>query len=164
MFQEDNATKVGDQLKPHNTRSCIQFCFRNLGLHPKNIFCYPGQRVGDHNPRGMQQNPVTKIVNWQTYSFIQIVIIGYGGIKYICIFYRLEKSHLSHPAILVLWKLVMLVQLAEFPICTLTLSCCKMHFKTPILVLHFIIKWKTWPRKGLLTSDLIWITCNSTKY
>ena len=23
-------------------RSCIQFCFRNFGLHPKNIFCYPG--------------------------------------------------------------------------------------------------------------------------
>ena len=32
--QEDNTTKVGNQLKPCNTRSCIQFCFWSLGLHP----------------------------------------------------------------------------------------------------------------------------------
>ena len=35
---------VGNRLKLRNTRSCIQFYFTNLGLHPKNIFCYPGQR------------------------------------------------------------------------------------------------------------------------
>ena len=35
-------SKVGNQLKFCNTRSCIQFYFINLGLHPKNIFCYPG--------------------------------------------------------------------------------------------------------------------------
>ena len=34
---------VGNQLKLCNTRSCIQFYFTNLGLHPKNMFCYPGQ-------------------------------------------------------------------------------------------------------------------------
>ena len=36
-----NITKVGNLLKARNTRSCIQFCFRNLGLHPTNIFCNP---------------------------------------------------------------------------------------------------------------------------
>ena len=30
-----NTAKVVNQLKPRNTRFCIQFGFRNLGLHPK---------------------------------------------------------------------------------------------------------------------------------
>ena len=34
---------VGNQLKLCYTRSCVQFYSRNFGLHPKNIFCYPGQ-------------------------------------------------------------------------------------------------------------------------
>ena len=32
---------VGIRLKHWYTRSCIQFYFRNLGLHSKNICCYP---------------------------------------------------------------------------------------------------------------------------
>ena len=36
-----NTAKVGNQLKLCNTRSCIKFYFRNLGLHPKKYFLLP---------------------------------------------------------------------------------------------------------------------------
>ena len=35
---ENNTTSVGNRIKPLNMRFCIQFYFRNLGLHPKHVF------------------------------------------------------------------------------------------------------------------------------
>ena len=46
---------VGNQLKHRNMRSCIQFNFTNLGLLPKNIFCYPGSEASAKEMYGKAQ-------------------------------------------------------------------------------------------------------------
>ena len=42
---EVNTTEVSIQLKLCNTPICIQLYLRNLGLHPKNVFGYPGDCI-----------------------------------------------------------------------------------------------------------------------
>ena len=62
---------VSIQLKLWNTRSCIQFYFRNLGLHPKNIFFYPAPKS-----KYVDTKLVGKNGFGHTFQMLQVICYG----------------------------------------------------------------------------------------